>query len=193
MMPAALCRRLGFDLILVDSLDALAASDALGVVGASLAAQATRRGVLAIGDRPEDTGDIVHELAHLLVGFPNDGDIVAERRVVEAHHGLASLLDEPWRSSAKPFEFLAKPEGSFASYSEWVNKASSWLSGYRKVACFDQKGRLCAHGSDFMLARDEEAFPVVYFVAGPHAHFGSKREASLAELSERAKFEGGGR
>lgn len=85
------------------------------------------------------------------------------------------------------------PDGAFRTYSEWVNKASSWISGYRMVACFDQKGRLCAQGSDFTLARDEGAFPVVYFVAGPRAHFGSKREAALADLAERAKREGGAR
>jgi len=48
----------------------------------------------------------------------------------------------------------------FASFQEWVNKASSWIDG--KAICFDSKGRLCRMGKDFMRARDEDAFPVYF-------------------------------
>lgn len=48
----------------------------------------------------------------------------------------------------------------FESFQQWVNKASSWID--KHAICFDAKGRRCRIGKDFMLARDEGAFPVFY-------------------------------
>jgi hypothetical protein len=66
----------------------------------------------------------------------------------------------------------------FDNFDQWVSRASSWLtdharyndtshgkvSGWRgthfTALCFDQKGRECRQGSDFMRARDEKSFPV---------------------------------
>jgi len=56
----------------------------------------------------------------------------------------------------------------FASFNEWVNRASLWLTSHEKynpeygfvAVCFDAKGRHCTRGADFMRARDEDAFPV---------------------------------
>lgn len=73
--------------------------------------------------------------------------------------------------------FIAVAGQSFESFDHWVNCASSALTqhiryndtehganGFRghhfKALCFDQKGRRCWQGADFMRARDEGAFPV---------------------------------
>lgn len=46
----------------------------------------------------------------------------------------------------------------FHSFQNWVNKAGAWMRGN---ICVDTKGRVLKIGGDFMLARDEDAFPVV--------------------------------
>lgn len=60
--------------------------------------------------------------------------------------------------------------GYFNSFQQWVNHASSWLTGEVdsngypiSCMCVDAKGRRCHNGKDFMRARDEDAFPVYYF------------------------------
>ena len=60
-------------------------------------------------------------------------------------------------------------EGEFSSFQQWVNKASSWLKSYytNGVVCVDAKGRYCFMGEDFMRARDENAFPVSYWIRKP--------------------------
>lgn len=60
---------------------------------------------------------------------------------------------------------VPKWAGYFHSYQDWVNKAQSRLASpdHRRAICVDAKGRRCAIGKDFMLARDEGAFPVRYF------------------------------
>jgi hypothetical protein len=66
---------------------------------------------------------------------------------------------------------------SFADFGHWVNWATSrltshpeyndtahgktgWRGHHFTALCFDQKGRRCRQGADFMRARDEGAFPV---------------------------------
>ncbi len=74
--------------------------------------------------------------------------------------------------------FEAVKGQSFATFDQWVNKASSWLTshpeyrdtqhpkkkgwqGYHFTAmAFDQLGRRCRNGADMMRARDEMVFPV---------------------------------
>lgn len=55
--------------------------------------------------------------------------------------------------------------GEFSSYQQWVNKGKSWLASpdHRRAVCIDSKGRRVTCGGDFMLARDEGAFPVRFF------------------------------
>lgn len=80
--------------------------------------------------------------------------------------------------------------GEFSNFQQWVNKGRSWLDSpdHRRAVCIDDKGRRVTCGADFMLARDEGAFPVRFFwdcepqVAAPSA-------ASAAPADERAKFE----
>lgn len=63
--------------------------------------------------------------------------------------------------------------GSFEDFEDWVGSASGRISESRcpldtvgqpvRAICLDTKGRRCQVGGDFMRARDEKAFPVVYF------------------------------
>lgn len=73
---------------------------------------------------------------------------------------------------------MAEHDQRFDSFQQWVDKASSWLTGHPeyndtehskskpwrghhfKAICFDAKGRLCRIGLDFQRARDDKAFPV---------------------------------
>ena len=56
--------------------------------------------------------------------------------------------------------------GEFDSFGSWVNNAASWIGG-TSALCVDAKGRLCRIGADFMLARNEGAFPVSYWFPPP--------------------------
>ena len=55
--------------------------------------------------------------------------------------------------------------GEFKSFADWVNRAQRALASpsHLPAICVDAKGRRCTIGKDFMLARDEGAFPVRYF------------------------------
>jgi hypothetical protein len=53
-------------------------------------------------------------------------------------------------------------DGEFATFIQWVNKASSWI-GFTGSKCFDARNRPCRMGQDFMRARDEGAFPVRWY------------------------------
>ena len=58
----------------------------------------------------------------------------------------------------------------FDSFQQWINKARSWLYGYKSkdIIALDTKGRECACGKDMELARDENAFPVTVFEVLPN-------------------------
>jgi len=60
--------------------------------------------------------------------------------------------------------------GQFDTFEDWANHAQRALGGHTgsvgedlQAFCVDAKGRRCNVGNDFMLARDEDAFPVRYF------------------------------
>lgn len=53
-------------------------------------------------------------------------------------------------------------DGVFKDFHEWVTYATRWIGGTNPV-CFDAKDRHCTIGKDFMLARDEGAFPVRFW------------------------------
>lgn len=75
----------------------------------------------------------------------------------------------------------APQDGEFRSFSEWVDKATSWIGGMNAL-CVDAKGRACRCGGDFMRARDEGAFPVSYwFGLGPETPEQQRRSARLAQ------------
>ena len=59
-------------------------------------------------------------------------------------------------------EFICK----FENFSQWVNHAQSWLSGYTnrdKIVCIDQTGKVCNIGADFAYARENNHFPVLAY------------------------------
>lgn len=80
---------------------------------------------------------------------------------MDPENGPITKCYEFQRQGMKPYE--PKWDGQFNSFSQWVNRASSWLvrAGY-KAKCFDKNGRPCLIGADFQHARDTDAFPVFY-------------------------------
>ena len=75
-----------------------------------------------------------------------------------------------------------EPDGEFASFQEWVNKAASWIGG-RNPACYDAKDRRCRNGKDFMLARDENAFPIRFWFGEGGQTPAEQRKAKKAHLA----------
>lgn len=63
--------------------------------------------------------------------------------------------------------------GCFATFDDWVNRATRLLHDYAPphpcdgrpmpAICVDAKGRRCTMGFDFIRARDEKTFPVFFF------------------------------
>jgi len=78
--------------------------------------------------------------------------------------------------------------GQFTSFTEWVNKARSWIGGTGAV-CTDTKWRVLRCGADFMRARDEGTFPVTYtFDPEKRQRPRTRRERALRELGENETF-----
>lgn len=73
-----------------------------------------------------------------------------------------------------------EPDGEFATFARWVDKASSWIGG-TNAYCADAKGRRCLNGGDMMRARDEGAFPVRFWF-GKGGQAKSTRRASMSKL-----------
>ncbi len=74
-----------------------------GDLDASPYAQACRRGVCTLGVQPDCAYSVVHEMAHILVGFGalESEDIGVELRVRDLQKLLASMLAEPYQSKAR--------------------------------------------------------------------------------------------
>ncbi len=80
-------------------------------------------------------------------------------------------VGKSWPRPATPTSLIPKWEGEFASFEDWVSKASTRLSVATSLVtgaqvgaiCVDAFGRRCTCGGDFHRARDEGAFPVRYF------------------------------
>jgi hypothetical protein len=55
--------------------------------------------------------------------------------------------------------------GTFERFQQWVNRASSILSGYKneEIICLDSKGNMCHIGADFMMADKKGTFPVTAY------------------------------
>lgn len=87
-------------------------------------------------------------------------DAAIEHAVTE----IAGLLEGALKTHVR----LGNEIFRFTSFSQWVNKASSWFrgaglrDGYGYV-CVDAKGRICQVGREFMRARDEDSFPVIVY------------------------------
>ena len=89
----------------------------------------------------------------------------------------------PWQNPTPLAGFVPEWLGQFDTFQDWVNHASRAIGdlegnlGERITAvCVDAKGRRCNIGGDFMRARDEDAFPVRYFITGTVADTSQDRE-----------------
>lgn len=63
----------------------------------------------------------------------------------------------------KRIEINTEPITTFHTFQEWVNKASSRLSGFNKqerIICVDKNGDCLTIGMDFMAADEHKLFPV---------------------------------
>lgn len=76
----------------------------------------------------------------------------------------------PWHNPTPLVGFEPNWAGQFDTFDDWVNHATRALTGVQgsvgqdlSAMCIDAAGRRCAVGKDFMLARDEGAFPIRYF------------------------------
>lgn len=76
--------------------------------------------------------------------------------------------------------YIAVPGQSFEDFNDWVecakarltrhpeyndtehSTAEPWRGYHFKALCFDQLGRRCRQGADFMRARDEGTYPIWY-------------------------------
>lgn len=80
---------------------------------------------------------------------------------------------------ARPYD-SARSDGRFSSFTQWANKANSWIGGSAAV-CIDAKGRVCRNGKDMQRAHDEGAFPVSWHVP---LDLRSRKGGDMTEWSE---------
>ena len=91
---------------------------------------------------------------------------------------MTDTSDTPaWVRNAKAAPFIPVSGQYFLNFDDWVNSAASRLTehceylntehggeGYRgahfTALCFDQRGRHCRTGRDFMRARSDDTFPI---------------------------------
>jgi hypothetical protein len=79
-------------------------------------------------------------------------------------------------------------DGQFASFQQWVDKATSWIGGTNPL-CADAQGRICRIGSDFMRARDEDAFPVRFWYGeGPLTPAQQRKSIRQAKQALRLQY-----
>lgn len=93
----------------------------------------------------------------------------------------------PWHDPTPLVGFEPDWLGQFDTFQDWVSHASRALTGHEgslgeevKAICVDAKGRRCNCGGDFMRARDEDAFPVRYFVTGRVVERADSRRDQMA-------------
>jgi hypothetical protein len=76
-----------------------------------------------------------------------------------------------WPRPATPTDLTPAWAGEFATFDDWVSKATVRLTGAYcplvlfeiPAICIDNVGRRCTMGAHFMRARDEGTFPVRFF------------------------------
>lgn len=91
---------------------------------------------------------------------------------------MSTERSRPWQNPTPLADYVPDWAGQFDTFQDWVNHAERALAGMEysvgglgadgrgvPAICVDAKGRRCAIGKDFMVARDEGAFPVRYFWA----------------------------
>jgi hypothetical protein len=96
----------------------------------------------------------------------------AQCELIDAKY-LDTIKCPPQPVAAPNAALVPNIAGSFKTFDDWVIRATGALTNNTcessgatvpvPAMCVDTKGRRCYQGSDFMRARDEGAFPVVYF------------------------------
>jgi hypothetical protein len=86
---------------------------------------------------------------------------------------MSNGRSRPWQKPTPLVGFTPEWLGQFDTFDSWVSHASRALTGFEgsvgeklSAICVDAKGRRCNVGKDFHRARDEDAFPIRYFVTG---------------------------
>ena len=106
-----------------------------------------------------------------------DALVEADRKRNNPHEevdaAIAAAAKSGWDILREQSAFRPKIAGQFETFDAWVMRASRTISEPHcptdttgqtiRAICVDAKGRRCQCGGDFMRARDEGAFPVVYF------------------------------
>lgn len=91
----------------------------------------------------------------------------------------------PWQNPTPLIGFEPEWLGQFDTFDDWLNHASRALTDLTlqggmgnavAAICVDTKGRRCSCGHEFMRARDEDAFPIRYFITGSVALTSALRE-----------------
>jgi len=81
-----------------------------------------------------------------------------------------------------------EPDGKWETFQSWVNYATRDIGGMN-AACYDEKGRRCLIGKDFMLADEERAFPVSYWYGEGGQTLAQQRKSKrAAQATLRANF-----
>lgn len=78
---------------------------------------------------------------------------------------------------------MSAVDQTIRSFDEWVDNARRWLTSdnpHRRCVCVDAKGRRCRIGSDFMRARDEDAFPIRWY--WPEQILGAGLECEVSDV-----------
>lgn len=80
-------------------------------------------------------------------------------------------MSRPWHKGTPATHLEPVIIGQFNTFNDWVSFAPDALSNLTdangkevKAICIDDLGRRCNIGADFMRARDEDKFPVRYFI-----------------------------
>lgn len=108
----------------------------------------------------------------------SDGSLTNENRIhwcgaLWACKDHCERIERTFRPSPPKPALVPNIAGQFDTFEDWCNRATRALADRTcdssgclmpvPAICVDTKGRRCYQGSDFMRARDEGAFPVVYF------------------------------
>jgi hypothetical protein len=111
-----------------------------------------------------DTAEFRNLLGDMLDAYRKELQGGPQRPYEKARAKFVAYIDGRTAGAAPE---VPAPEwaGEFKSFADWVNRAQRALASpsHLPAICVDAKGRRCTIGKDFMLARDEGAFPVRYF------------------------------
>lgn len=81
-----------------------------------------------------------------------------------------------------------EPDGQFTSFTNWVNKATSWIGG-ENALCVDANDRICRCGADFMRADREGSFPVRFYSgAGGETELEQRRSQRRTRAALKAQY-----